>query len=100
MAREGPSPSRCLKLGARARTLKAQLKRGWAIEAQSSRCPVCVGGGVGGQREKKKKRPQPSSTEIRPLRVLLCLVKDWRKDTFREARRICDSVARKRKAGE
>lgn len=57
---------------------------------------------MGEQSEKKKKkiRPQPSSTVIRPLHVLLCLVKEWRKDTFREARRLCDSVARKMKAQE
>lgn len=57
MARKGPGPSRHLKQGARARILEAQLKRGWEIEAQSSRYSVCVGGGVGGQREKRKKTP-------------------------------------------
>lgn len=57
MARKGPSPSRLLKQGPRARILEAQLKRGWKIEAQSSRCSVCVGGGVGKQMEKRKKTP-------------------------------------------
>lgn len=75
MARKGPSPTRHLKQGARARILEAQLKRGWEIEAVIKRLGLCWGR-AGKAKGEKERRPQPSFAEIRPLHVLLCLVKE------------------------
>lgn len=101
MARKGPSQSRFLKQGwgqqDKAPRSTTQERMGdWGTDFKSAQLML----GESKWRKGKKVRPQPSSTEVRPFNLLLCLVKEWRKGAFTEARRLCDSMARNMKAQE